>query len=222
MDIDGSNGFLYYLHQIAITPIKSAYRVKLRVDGSDVGLTENKPKSTWNLANSVEVTEASKVTVTLKTGYKVAGISLGREECVVEISTREAIKELLDTMESEISISEQATFLHQPLTIVLSLRPEKIRRFEDDFDRFFKDLNRAVDVERPKIARRIGEDDQLPRCSPRLCTYPMMPVQKVPIHHSPPRYDHRAPPIQPLYGNHVPRGRPKRVPSPTYVQTCWR
>ncbi|PVF90959.1 hypothetical protein CPB86DRAFT_478216 [Serendipita vermifera] len=80
MDLDDSKGFLY-LHQIAInTPIKSAYRIKLRVDGSDVDLTENRPASTWNLPNSVEVTESSKVTMTLKTGHKVAGFSLGREE----------------------------------------------------------------------------------------------------------------------------------------------
>ncbi|PVF92453.1 WD40 repeat-like protein [Serendipita vermifera] len=123
MDIDDSKGFLY-LHQISINAtIKSAYRIKLRVDGSDVDLTENRPTSTWNLPNSVEVTESSKVTVTLKTGHKVAGFSLGREECVVEINPQEAIKQFLDTMESETSISKQATFLRQPVTIVLSLRP---------------------------------------------------------------------------------------------------
>jgi hypothetical protein len=54
-----------------------------------------------------EVTESSKVTVTLKIGHKVAGFSLGREESVVTIGVKEAINKFLDTMDSEISISSE-------------------------------------------------------------------------------------------------------------------
>ncbi|CAG8724886.1 4263_t:CDS:2 [Acaulospora colombiana] len=86
------------------TPIKASYRVKLRVDNADIALTKTSP-STWNLSNSTDVTESSKVTVTLKTGHRVAGTSSGREETVVEISIRDAIREFLDTMGSEISVS---------------------------------------------------------------------------------------------------------------------
>jgi hypothetical protein len=52
-----------------------------------------------------EVTESSKVTVILKVGHKLAGISLGREESVVQFNVKEAIKRFLDAMDSEISIS---------------------------------------------------------------------------------------------------------------------
>jgi hypothetical protein len=52
-----------------------------------------------------EVTESSKVTLILKTGHKLAGFSFGRDESVVHISIKEALKQFLETMDSEISIS---------------------------------------------------------------------------------------------------------------------
>jgi hypothetical protein len=52
-----------------------------------------------------EVTESSKVTLILKTGHKLAGFSFGRDQYVVDISIKEAIKQFLESMDSEISIS---------------------------------------------------------------------------------------------------------------------
>ncbi|KAG8770478.1 hypothetical protein FRC15_003373, partial [Serendipita sp. 397] len=56
------------------TPINSGYRVKLKVDGSDIQLTRQRGQtSMWTPPKSLEVSDSSKVQATLKAGHTVAG-----------------------------------------------------------------------------------------------------------------------------------------------------
>ncbi|KAG8801451.1 hypothetical protein FRC16_000444 [Serendipita sp. 398] len=109
------------------TPIKSGYRVKVNMDGSDIQLT-NGGNSVWISHKSLEVSDSSKVHVTLKTGHTVAGVSLRKEETVVEIDVRNVFQEFLVSMKPEILVSKQAMFRQQPATITVSFRsPPTVR-----------------------------------------------------------------------------------------------
>ncbi|PVF92503.1 WD40 repeat-like protein [Serendipita vermifera] len=117
-----SKGSLY-LYDVGVDmSINSGYRVKLRVDGSDIPMTENKQSSIWTLSNALEVTESSTALITLKTGHRIAGISFGREEISVEVDLQQAFDLFFDTLHPEVSISKGIVFIEQPATVSLTLR----------------------------------------------------------------------------------------------------
>ncbi|KAG8865861.1 hypothetical protein FRC20_009417 [Serendipita sp. 405] len=104
-NIEDEDKELLYLHHVLVdTPIKSGYRAKLNVDGSDMQLTRNEQTSAWVPHKSLEVSESSDVQVTLKTGYTIAGVSFGKEESIVNVDVRGAIQRFLLTMQPEILV----------------------------------------------------------------------------------------------------------------------
>ncbi|KAG8855583.1 hypothetical protein FRC20_000744, partial [Serendipita sp. 405] len=122
---DEDNGLLYLHHVTVETPIKSRYRVKVKVDGSDVQLTRS-GRNGQNLVlappRSLEVSNSSKVQATLRAGHTVAGVSLRKEEIVIEIDIKDAVEQFLLSMKAEVSISDQATFRQRPVTITVFFR----------------------------------------------------------------------------------------------------
>ncbi|KAG8800199.1 hypothetical protein FRC16_003413 [Serendipita sp. 398] len=89
------------------TPIKSAFRVKLNINKSDIQLARNTQTSRWIPNMSPEVSESSKVHVMLKIGRTLAGVSFGKEESVVDIDVQEAVQQLLASMQPEILVSSE-------------------------------------------------------------------------------------------------------------------
>ncbi|KAG8784618.1 POC1 centriolar protein A [Serendipita sp. 397] len=104
------------------TPIKSAFRVKLNINKSDIQLARNTQTSRWIPNMSPEVSESSKVHVMLKIGRTLAGVSFGKEESVVDIDVQEAVQQLLASMQPEILVSTRTTFLQQPAVVTVSFR----------------------------------------------------------------------------------------------------
>ncbi|KAG8778858.1 hypothetical protein FRC15_010507, partial [Serendipita sp. 397] len=114
---------LLYLHRITVeTPINSGYRVKLKIDGSDIQLTRSGQTSVWTPPKSLEVSDSSKVQAMLKAGHTVAGISFRKEEIVIDIDVKDVIQRFLVAMKAEVSVSDQTTFRQQPVTIIVFFR----------------------------------------------------------------------------------------------------
>ncbi|KAG8797552.1 hypothetical protein FRC16_008746, partial [Serendipita sp. 398] len=115
---------LLYLHHVTVeTPIKSGYRVKLKIDHSDIQLTRNEQTSMWKSQRSFEVNESTNVHVVLKAGHTIATISFGKEESMVDIDAREVVQRFLLTMEPEILVSKKTTFRQHDAMITISFRP---------------------------------------------------------------------------------------------------
>ncbi|KAG8792126.1 hypothetical protein FRC16_000151, partial [Serendipita sp. 398] len=104
---------------IVETSIHSGYRVKVKVDGSDIQLTRSGQTSVWTPPRSLEVSDSSKVQAMLKTGRTVAGVSLRKEENVIDIDVKDAIDQFLLSMSAEVSVSDQTTFRQQPVTVTV-------------------------------------------------------------------------------------------------------
>ncbi|KAG8785762.1 hypothetical protein FRC16_001884 [Serendipita sp. 398] len=119
---DEDNGVLYLHHVTAETPIKSGYRIKLNIDGSDIQLTRNGQTTIWTPLAIREISGSTKAKVTLKTGHTVAGISFKKEESTVGINVQGAIQQFLLSMHDEILVSEKTTFHQQPAIISVSFR----------------------------------------------------------------------------------------------------
>ncbi|KAG8762044.1 hypothetical protein FRC15_008678 [Serendipita sp. 397] len=120
---DEDKGLLYLHHVTVETPVKSGYRVKLHIDGSDIQLTRTGQTSIWAPPKSLEVSESSKIKVTLKSGHTIASVSFRKEESVIDIDVQAAVRQFLVSMQYETSVSEKSTFHQLPVTIVVVLRP---------------------------------------------------------------------------------------------------
>ncbi|PVF92501.1 WD40 repeat-like protein [Serendipita vermifera] len=120
-----SNGKGYlYLDRIDIrSSLKSSYRVELELDGDEVELNKDKEAPTWTPSRRLEVPASSKLTVLIKKGHSVAGISLGKEKTTVEIDSKDAFEQFWASKEAEMSISEAATFHQLPVTVTLKFVP---------------------------------------------------------------------------------------------------
>ncbi|KAG8788918.1 hypothetical protein FRC16_001289 [Serendipita sp. 398] len=121
---DNDGKAMLFLHHVTVdTPIKAEYRVKLSIDGSETRLTRNRQTSLWTPPKSLEVSDLSKVRVTLKTGHTIIGVPLGKEETVIEIGIEDVIEQFLRTMDHEVSVSGKCTFLKHPTAVTVSFRP---------------------------------------------------------------------------------------------------
>ncbi|KAG8775190.1 hypothetical protein FRC15_000715 [Serendipita sp. 397] len=142
---DNDGKAMLFLHHVTVdTPIKAEYRVKLSIDGSETRLTRNRQTSSWTPSKSLEVSDLSKVLVTLKTGHNIIGVPLGREETVIEIDIADVIEQFLRTMDHEVSISGKCTFLKHPTAVTVSFCPpptsdsvrSELRRLHEKMNEF--------------------------------------------------------------------------------------
>ncbi|KAG8794957.1 hypothetical protein FRC16_010287, partial [Serendipita sp. 398] len=121
---DEDKGVLYLHHVTVGVPIKTEYCVKLNVDGSDVQLTRSGQTPVWKPFRGIEISEPTKVTVTLKAGHSVASISFRKEESVVDIDVQDAIQQFLSSMEPEILVSVSTTLQENPALVIVSFRSQ--------------------------------------------------------------------------------------------------
>ncbi|KAG8789024.1 hypothetical protein FRC16_001278, partial [Serendipita sp. 398] len=119
---DEEAGILYIHHITIETPIKSGYRVKLNIDGSDVQLTRNEQTSAWNPSRSIEISDSTKIKVIVKTGHTVAGVSLGKEETIIKINVQNVVQRFLISMQPEVSESGNGIFRQHTLSVVVWFR----------------------------------------------------------------------------------------------------
>ncbi|KAG8819412.1 hypothetical protein FRC19_009795 [Serendipita sp. 401] len=149
---DDGKTFMYLHHLTVDAPIKAEYRIKLIVDGADIRLTRKEQTSAWIPPMSLEVSHMSSVEVIFRTRRNVAGISFKREETVFKIDVQKAVQEFRNTMDREVSVSEEGNYAQQSAGITayfrLSPKSESIRselqRLQEEMIGFRHKINDAA------------------------------------------------------------------------------
>lgn len=82
-----------YLEEIHVeSDTKTQLRVKLQINGNDIRVKQEEQTPIWRPFHSLELTHFLKITVILKVGRSVAGISFGKQEARVDVSGQEAME----------------------------------------------------------------------------------------------------------------------------------
>ncbi|KIM24838.1 hypothetical protein M408DRAFT_331512 [Serendipita vermifera MAFF 305830] len=117
------NSRAIYLHQIGIQiATKTNFRVKVQVGNKDVEIKHEDQTDIWTPVNSLEFPEDSKITVVIKSGHTVGGISIGKREAQAEVSNQEAIQAFWSSTDL---ISRTVVFDQQPATVTFTFRPSQ-------------------------------------------------------------------------------------------------
>lgn len=109
-----------YLEEIHVeSDTKTQLRVKLQINGNDIRVKQEEQTPIWRPFHSLELTHVLKITVILKVGRSVAGISFGKQEARVDVSGQEA----METFWGLRTLAIATMFDDQPATVTLKLRP---------------------------------------------------------------------------------------------------
>ncbi|KIM25617.1 hypothetical protein M408DRAFT_26159 [Serendipita vermifera MAFF 305830] len=132
-----------YLEEIHVeSNTNTQFRVKLQIDSNDTRTTHDEQTLIWKPLYSLELTPALKITVIIKAGRSVAGISFGKQEARVDISGQGAIDAFWESRPLVLA----TTFENKPVTISLQLHPSPTARLSFRLEATYEHMTKVQDA----------------------------------------------------------------------------